>query len=455
MQRNMDSVAVVILAAGAGTRMRSALPKPLHPVAGAPLLHHAMRSAKTLNAGRVVVVTGHGGAAVAAAAHTLDPAAAIVEQSPQLGTGHAVRCALPALEGFGGTVLVLYADTPFVRPQTLTALLAATESGAAVAALGFEAAEPGGYGRLILDGDGGLDRIVEAKDADPAELAVRLCNSGVIAFRAEPGRHWLRNLRNDNAKGEYYLTDLVAAARADGHRCAAVRCTEAETLGVNSRADLAAAEATFQAGARAAAMEAGATLIGPETVFFAFDTRLGQDVTVGPHVVFGPGVAVEDGVRIEAFCWLEGCTLRKGAQVGPFARLRLGSDIGDGARVGNFVEVKNAVLAEGAKANHLTYLGDASVGAGANVGAGTITCNYDGFLKHRTDIGPGAFVGSNSSLVAPVRIGAGAYVGSGSVITEDVPDDALAVARGRQATKPGLGARLRARLAAAKAALRN
>jgi bifunctional UDP-N-acetylglucosamine pyrophosphorylase/glucosamine-1-phosphate N-acetyltransferase len=443
-------LAVVILAAGAGTRMRSDLPKPLHEVGGAPLLAHVLGAAAPLAPARTVVVVGHGGAQVAAAARARAPAAAIVEQAPQLGTGHAVRCALPALEGFQGAVAVMFADTPLIRPATLRALLAALDAGAAVAVLGFDAAAPGGYGRLIAGPDGGLDRIVEAADATEAERAVRFCNSGVMAFRATEGRRWLERLSNANAKGEYYLTDLVGLARAEGAPCAAVRAPEAETLGVNSRADLAAAEAAFQGRARAAAMAGGATLVAPDTVFLGYDTRLGRDVAVGPHVVFGPGVTVEDGAAIRAFSHLEGCTVRAGAVVGPFARLRPGAEIGPGAHVGNFVEIKNAVLGEGAKANHLAYLGDATVGAGANIGAGAITCNYDGVSKHRTEIGAGAFVGSNAALVAPVRIGAGAYVASGSVVTEDVADDALAIARARQATKPGLAARLRARLLAIK-----
>ena len=447
--------AVVILAAGMGSRMRSAIPKPLHPVAGLPLLGHALRAAGGLAAERVVVVTGAGAAGrkVAEAARGLHPGAAIATQDPPQGTGDAVRRALPALEGFSGDLAVLYADTPFIRPQTLAAMRAARRHGAAVVVLGFEAAAPGGYGRLIRDADGGLARIVEAADATGAERAATLCNAGIMMFDPVAAAPWLAALTADNAKGEFYLTDLVAAARAAGRPCAVVTCDEAETLGVNDRAGLAAAEAAFQARARAAAMAQGATLIAPETVFFAWDTTLGQDVTVGPNVVFGPGVRVADGARIHAFSHLEGCAVAAGAQVGPFARLRPGAQIGEGARVGNFVEIKNAVLAAGAKANHLSYVGDADVGAGANLGAGTITCNYDGFAKHRTEIGAGAFIGSNSALVAPVRVGAGAYVGSGSVVTADVPDDALAIGRARQVNKPGLAARLRARLSAFKTAV--
>ena len=439
----MTATALVILAAGSGTRMRSALPKPLHAVGGLPLIGHVLAAGATLAPERLVLVVGEGGAQVAAAARALAPEALVVEQPVRQGTGDAVRCALPALEGFAGRVIVLYADTPFLQPETLAALAA---SPGAVSVLGFEAAVPGGYGRLIRDADGGLARIVEAADATEAERAVTLCNAGVMAFDLAPARGWLSELSNDNAKGEYYLTDLVGLACADGQPCAVVQCAETETLGVNSRAELAQAEAVFQSRARAAAMAGGTTLTAPETVFFSHDTQLGRDVTVAPNVVFGPGVTVEDGVEIGAFCHLEGCTLRSGAAVGPFARLRPGAVLEGGARVGNFVEIKNAVLGAGAKANHLAYVGDATVGAGANLGAGTITCNYDGFAKHRTEIGAGAFIGSNSALVAPVRVGDGAYVGSGSVVTMDVEADALAVGRARQVNKPGLAAKLRARL---------
>jgi bifunctional UDP-N-acetylglucosamine pyrophosphorylase/glucosamine-1-phosphate N-acetyltransferase len=440
-------VALVILAAGAGTRMRSTLPKPLHSVGGLPLLGHVMAAGATLNPARCVVVVGEGAAQMAVAAGRFDPGALIVEQPERRGTGHAVRCALPALDGFEGRIVVLYADTPFLRPETLAALAA---SPAAVTVLGFESAAPGGYGRLIRDADGSLARIVEAADATEAVRRVTLCNAGVMAFDAGPGRGWLAQLTDDNANGEYYLTDLVGLARADGAVCAVVECPEAETMGVNSRAELAQAESLFQRRARASALASGATLVAPETVFFSHDTRLGRDVSIGPNVVFGPGVTVEDEVEIGPFCHLEGCILRSGATVGPFARLRPGAVIERGARVGNFVEIKNAVMGEGAKANHLAYVGDATVGAGANLGAGTITCNYDGVAKHRTEIGAGAFVGSNSALVAPLRIGDGAYIGSGSVITTDVAQDALAIGRARQVDKPGLAARLRARLKLSK-----
>jgi bifunctional UDP-N-acetylglucosamine pyrophosphorylase/glucosamine-1-phosphate N-acetyltransferase len=412
------------------------------------LLRHALDAAAALSPARLAVVVGHRGPAVAAAARALRPEVVVVEQAERRGTAHAVGCALAALGPLSGDLVVLYADTPFIAPQTLRRMLAARAEGALAVVLGFESDAPGGYGRLIRDADGALLRIVEAADATPQELAERLCNSGVMALDAARAPGWIEGLSAANAKGELYLTDVVAAARAEGGRCAAVAADRAEAMGVNDRADLAAAEAAFQARARASAMAGGATLVAPETVFLAFDTVLGRDVTVEPFVAFGPGALVEDGVRIGAFSRLEGCRVRTGAVVGPYARLRPGADIGPGAHVGNFVEVKNAALGAGAKANHLAYVGDAAVGAGANLGAGTVTCNYDGVSKHRTEIGDGAFIGSNSALVAPLRIGAGAYVGSGSVVTEDVPEGALAIGRARQTTKPGLGARLRARLAA-------
>ena len=443
--------AVVVLAAGAGTRMRSERPKPLHRVGGASLLRHVLARARAAEPARLVVVAGEGFDAVAAETAAVAPEARVVEQAARLGTGHAVRCAAPALDGFSGAVLVLYADTPLLRGETLGGLLGRVADGAAVAVLGFEAADPGGYGRLVRDAAGRLEAIVEAKEATAAERAITLCNSGVMALAWPDAAPWLEGLSNANAKGEYYLTDLVAAARAAGRAAAVALCPEAETLGVNDRADLAAAEAVFQDRARAAALAGGTTLVAPETVFFAFDTVLGRDVIVAPNVVFGPGVVVEDGAEIGAFCHLEGCVIRRGAAVGPFARLRPGAEVGPGARVGNFVEAKNATLGAGAKANHLSYLGDAAVGEGANIGAGTITCNYDGFAKHRTEIGRDVFIGSNTALVAPVRVGEGANVGAGSVITADVAAGALALGRARQVEKPGFAARLRARFAARKA----
>jgi bifunctional UDP-N-acetylglucosamine pyrophosphorylase/glucosamine-1-phosphate N-acetyltransferase len=443
-------VAVILLAAGQGTRMKSDLPKVLHRLAGAPLVAHAMAAARAIGPERIVVVTGNGGEAVAAAARAIDPEARIAHQAERRGTGHAVQQAAPALEGFAGDAIVLYGDTPFIRPETLRAMLAARRAGAAVAVLGFRAADPGGYGELVLGLDGGLEAIVEASDRDgsPPDM---LCNSGVVAADAATLFDLLGHVGTGNAKGEVYLTDIVGLARARGLLTAVITCSEAEAQGVNTRADLAAAEAAFQARARAAAMENGATLVDPATVWFSFDTVIGRDVVIGPNVVFRPGVTVESGATIHEFCHLEDCHVSRGAEVGPFARLRPGAEIMEDVRIGNFVEVKNAVVDEGAKINHLAYVGDARVGAKANIGAGTIFCNYDGVFKHRTEVGARAFVGSNAALVAPVRIGADALVAAGSVITADVPDGALALARGRQEVKPGLALRLMERLRALKA----
>ena len=427
----MDATAVV-LAAGMGTRMRSALPKALHPIAGRPMLRHLIDAAAPVFA-RIVVVVGPGMEALAAAAA---PHPVVVQQD-RLGTAHAARQA-EALFG-AGEVAVLYADNPLIRAETLRRLRDRRAQGdAGLALLAFRAADPGAYGRVILEG-GYVTRIVEAADASAAERAETLCNAGALIGPAADLRRWLGLVRADNARGEYYLTDVVALARAEGVRVAAVEADAAELAGINSRAELAAAEAVVQARLRAAAMAGGATLTAPASVFLSADTVLEPDVTIGPNVVFGPGVRVETGAEIRAFCHLEGCAVGRGAIVGPFARLRPATVVGAGAHVGNFVELKAVALGAGAKANHLTYLGDATVGAGANIGAGTITCNYDGAAKHRSDIGAGAFIGSDTALVAPVRVGAGAVTGAGSVITEDVPDGALALGRARQVVKPGRG----------------
>ncbi len=439
--------AAVILAAGQGTRMKSALAKPLHAVAGRAMLDWSLDLARAARTERIVTVWGAHSPAVRERAG--GAGALTVLQDPPLGTGHAVRQAQAVLNGFEGDVIVLYADTPLIRPETVEAVFGALDE-AAVAVLGFEPDAPGGYGRLIESAPGVLEAIVEAKDASAAQRAVRLCNSGVIACRAEHLWGWLAALKNDNAKGEYYLTDIVAMARAEGLEARVVRADAGEVLGVNDRADLAAAEAAFQTRRRTEAMRAGVTLIAPGTVFFSHDTRIEADVVIEPHVVFGPGVSVAGGAVIRAFSHLEGADVGPGCEVGPYARLRPGAVLEAAAKVGNFVEVKKSRLGEGAKANHLAYIGDSDVGAKANIGAGTITCNYDGFFKHRTVIGEGAFIGSNSSLVAPVEIGAGAMTGSGSVITADVPADALGLARPRQETKPGWAARFRAAMSAKK-----
>ncbi len=432
-------VALLILAAGQGTRMNSDLPKVLHKVAGAPLLWHAMRSGAALEPERTVVVAGHGADQVAKAARDWDEHAEVVLQAEQKGTGHAVAQALPALAGFPGKVIVLYGDTPFIRPETLEAMVV---NPADVVILGFASRPDTRYGRLVVREGGLLDRIVEFKDASADERAITLMNSGVLCADAGLLGELVAGLTNDNAAGEYYLTDVVAAAVARGLGARVVTCPEAETLGVNSRADLAAAEAAFQAAARADCLDNGVTLTAPETVFFGFDTVIGRDSVIGPNVIFGPGVTVESEAEIKGFCHLEGCHISRGASVGPFARLRPGAELAEDVHVGNFVEIKNAILDEGVKVGHLTYLGDAHVGEHANIGAGTVTCNYDGVNKHRTEIGARAFIGSDTMLVAPVRIGAGAMTASGSVITEDVPDNALALGRAPQVLKPGLAKKL-------------
>jgi bifunctional UDP-N-acetylglucosamine pyrophosphorylase/glucosamine-1-phosphate N-acetyltransferase len=448
------SFALIVLAAGKGTRMNSDMPKVLHPLGGAPLLYHALKAGRALDADRTVVVAGHGAEAVTKAAHAYDPDIAITVQADQNGTAHAVQQAAAALAGFEGDAIVLYGDTPFVRPETLQDMLDRRRGGDTVVVLGFEAPYPGRYGRLILNRDGSLARIVEAKDATQADLNVTLCNSGVVCADAATLIDLVSRVEPSPVSGEYYLTDIVALANADGGRCSVVTCDEDETLGIDTRAALSAAERNFQTLARAEAIDNGVLMAAPDTVHFAYDTIIGRDAVIGPNVVFGPGVTIESGAEIKAFSHLEGCHVSRGAVVGPFARLRPGAELADNARVGNFVEVKEALVGEGAKINHLSYVGDAEIGAGANIGAGTITCNYDGVMKHRTVIGANAFIGSNTALVAPVSVGAEAMTGSGSVITRDVPDGALAVARADQVNRPGLAVRLVARLKAVKAKLK-
>jgi len=441
-------IALIVLAAGQGTRMNSELPKPLHRLGGLPLIAHALFAGAALEPARIVVITGHGADAVEAAVDELMPGAVCVRQTQQLGTGHAVLQAAEALAGFEGDALVAYADTPFVSADTLAAMQAARATHDIVV-LGFEAADPGRYGRLILEGER-LVRIVEARDATPDEAAITTCNSGLLAADAQTLLRLLARVGNDNASGEYYLTDVPALANAEGLSATAILCPEAETLGIDSRAQLVRAEAQFQAAKRAEMIETGVAMPAPETVFFALDTWVGRDAEIEHNVVFGPGVTVESGARIRAFSHLEGCHVSAGAVVGPYARLRPGAEIGNDARIGNFVEVKEAQIGDGAKVNHLSYIGDAEIGAGTNVGAGAITCNYDGVMKHRTTVGRDAFVGSNTMLVAPVRVGARAFTASGSVITEDVPEGALALARARQVNKPGLAIKLIERLRAIK-----
>ena len=434
------STALIILGAGMGTRMNSELPKVLHQIGGAPMLVHAMRAGATLNPEKTVIVAGHGAEAVSKAALAYDPDAETVLQTEQLGTAHAVAQAGAALEGFEGDALVLYGDTPFIGSETLEAM-AVARGLHDVVVLGFEAADPGRYGRLITKGDA-LERIVEFKDATDKERAVTLCNSGVIAAKSSVLFDLIAAVGNDNASGEYYLTDIIGIARSKGLSSTVVRCDEAETLGVNSRAELIAAEADFQARARTAAIEDGVTLLAPDTVFFAYDTYLGRDAIIEQNVIFGPNVTVESGAKIRAFSHLEGCHVSQGATVGPYARLRPGAELQENVHVGNFVEIKNAIVAEGAKVNHLSYIGDADIGARTNIGAGTITCNYDGVFKHRTVIGEDVFIGSNTMLLAPVTVGNAAMTASGSVVSRDVPDGDLAIARSRQENKPGFAVKL-------------
>lgn len=434
----------VVLAAGEGVRMRSATPKVLHQVAGRSMVAHVVAAVAAAGADAVALVVGPGREDVAAAARAVAPEAEIFVQTERLGTAHAVLAARAALERGYDDVLIAFADTPLIRPETFAGLRAAVAGGATVAALGFVAADPHGYGRLLLGADGGLVAIREHKDATEAERETRLCNAGLMALDGAHALELLDAVGNSNVQKEYYLTDVVAGARSRNLKATHCEAPESEVQGVNDRVQLAAAEAGAQRRLREAAMRAGATLIAPDTVHFSADTNLGRDVIVEPNVVFGPGVDVADGVTIRAFSHLEGARIESGATVGPFARLRPGAKIEAGAHIGNFVEIKASTVGVGAKVNHLAYIGDATVGAKSNIGAGVITCNYDGFSKYRTEIGEGAFVGTNSSLVAPVKIGAGAYVGSGSVITDDVEAEALALGRGRQVQKPGWATAFRA-----------
>jgi bifunctional UDP-N-acetylglucosamine pyrophosphorylase/glucosamine-1-phosphate N-acetyltransferase len=432
----------IVLAAGEGTRMRSTRPKVLHTVAGRSLLLHVLDALRAANVARSAVVVGPGHGAVAEEARSVLSGVEVFVQSERRGTAHAVLAAAPAIERGADDVLVIFGDTPLVRPQTLESLRDAIANGAAVAVLGFRPADPTGYGRLVTQHDR-LQSIVEHADANEQERAIPLCNGGLMAFAGGTALSILRRIGCDNRKREFYLTDAVTIAREMGLSAVALEVTEDEVSGINTKAQLAAAETLMQQRLRQAAMAAGATLVAPETVFLAADTKLGVDVMVEPYVVFGPGVTVEDGAIIRSFSHLQGAHVGKKAIVGPFARLRPGVRLEKDVHIGNFVEIKEAVIEAGAKANHLAYIGDAFVGPDANVGAGTITCNYDGAAKHRTNIGRGAFIGSNSALVAPVTIGDGAYVGSGSVITRDVPAGALALGRGRQVVKDGWASRLR------------
>jgi bifunctional UDP-N-acetylglucosamine pyrophosphorylase/glucosamine-1-phosphate N-acetyltransferase len=422
---------VLILAAGEGTRMRSALPKVLHRVGGVSLIGHVLEAA-TRSGGAIDVVIGPDRPDVAAEVERRSPSAKVHVQTERLGTAHAVLCAKDTLAS-GRDLIVVFGDSPLIRTETLTSLAAALKD-AALAVLGFRTDNPHGYGRLLMDGNG-LAAIREEKDASDEERKITLCNAGIMAISGKHARTLIEAIGNDNAKREYYLSDAVELARARNLNVAVREAPQEEVMGINDRAQLAEAEAELQKRLRKAALDGGVTMIAPDTVFLSADTKFGKDITIEPNVIFGPGVVVKDGATIRAFSHLEGAEVGEGASVGPFARLRPGTKLGAKTKIGNFVEVKAATFGDGAKANHLSYVGDASVGASANIGAGTITCNYDGFGKHKTEIGKGAFIGSNSALVAPVKIGDGAYIGSGSVITDEVPADALAVGRGRQANK--------------------
>lgn len=434
---------IIVLGAGKGTRMKSAIPKVLHALGGRSMLGHVLALSACVKADKLAVVIGPGMDAVAKEAAKIAPDAQVYIQQAQRGTADAVLAAREAMAGWQGDTLVLYADTPLITAPTIERLRAALAAGAGVAVLGFEAANPAGYGRLLTDEAGQLVAIREQKDASEAERAVRLCNSGVMAFGLPDMVGVLEAIGNANANGEFYLTDAVEIARSRGALTAVVVCPETEVLGVNARDQLAVAEGLFQARMRAQAMADGATLTAPETVWFSFDTKIGRDVIVEPNVFFGPGVTVGDNVLIRANCHIEGASIGDGGKVGPFARLRPGADLGRDVHIGNFVEVKNVAMGARSKANHLAYLGDGSVGADANVGAGTIFCNYDGFKKHRTEVGEGAFIGSNSSLVAPVKIGDGAFIGSGSVITKNVAPGSLALERSAQEERPGWAEKFR------------
>jgi len=430
-----NPLAVIVLAAGKGTRMKSGLHKVLHPIAGHPMLLHLLGSIGQVGVARTVIVAGDRREQIEAA--LAGTGSEVVVQEPQLGTAHAALQAKAALADFSGLVLVCFGDVPFLAAQTVRRLCDALSDGARVAVLGFRPADTAAYGRIIADHDGTVRKMVEHKDASHAERAVNLCNSGVIVAHSDDMWRLLEAVGNDNAAGEYYLPDVATNAIAEGARVVVVETDEAEVMGINSRAELAEAEARWQQRRRKQAMDDGASLIAPETVWFAWDTRLGRDVLVEPNVVFGPGVSVADEVKIRGFCHIEGASLASGVEVGPYARLRPGTVLEEKAKVGNFVEVKKATMGKGAKANHLSYIGDADVGAGANIGAGTITCNYDGYFKYKTVVGERAFIGSNSALVAPVKIGADAIVAAGSAVTRDVMDGELRIVRGEQLVKPG------------------
>ena len=428
--------AIIILAAGRGERMNSETPKVMHKIAGAPMIMHTLRTAKSLDPDRIIVITGYGAEQVEKEISELEPEIDFVRQIEQKGTGHAVKCAEKMLKNFTGNTLILYGDVPFISPDTLELLIEEKESGTDLVVLGFESKQPGNYGRLIIENDQ-LISIVEAKDATTEQLKITLCNSGVLYTENKILFQLLSNITNENANQEYYLTDIVEAAKDQNLSIKVVCCDELETLGVNTRSELSSAELTFQIRARERIIENGVTLSQPDTTYFSFDTEIGREACIGPNVVFGPGVTIESGAEILPFCHLEGCHISKGAKIGPFARLRPGTELSEDVKVGNFVEIKNSTISAKSKINHLSYIGDTTIGENSNIGAGTITCNYDGISKHTTEIGNDVFIGSNTLLVAPVSVGDNSMTASGTIVTESIPSGNLAIGRVKQVNKPG------------------
>ena len=435
------SLAAIVLCAGSGTRMKSNLPKVLHEIGGFPLIHHAMTTANALNAVKTIIVVGHEAKKVSSSAISFDEEAIIVEQKEQLGTGHAVQQAMPSLSEYEGNVIILYGDVPFINADTVNKMIEKRQSGSDIVILGFKAEVPGSYGRIISQ-NGKIKKIIEAKDATDSEIQINLCNSGIILIDGKNLLNLIEKLENNNASKEFYLTDVVGLANSQNQLCSLVLCPESETLGVNTRIDLARAENLFQEAARTKCLDNGVTLASPKNTIFSLDTTIGRDSWIGQNVVFGPGVTIESEAIIKAFCHLEECHIGSGAKIGPFARLRPGTEVGNSAQIGNFVEVKNSNIGEVSKINHLSYIGDTTIGNSVNVGAGTITCNYDGVNKHKTIIEDGAFIGSNASIVAPVKIGSNAIIAAGSVITSNIPTNALGIARSKQENKPGLGKKI-------------
>ena len=434
--------AVIILAAGIGKRMNSDIPKVLHKVAGAPLILHSIRAGSALDPEKIIVVTGHDATIIENEVSKTEPQAAFAYQNQQNGTGHAVTCASKLLKDFTGNIIILYGDVPFISPETLAKMVSERQNGADIVVLGFQSENPGKYGRLIFE-KGELTDIIEAKDATESQLNINLCNSGVISADANQLFELLLEVTDDNASKEYYLTDIVGLAHRKGLSIKVFFCDETETIGVNTRSELAIAEDLFQKQARNRALENGVTLVQPETTYFAFDTVIGRDSCIGPNVVFGPGVSIESGVEVFAFCHLEGCHISRGAKVGPFARLRPGTELSEDVKIGNFVELKNSILSQGSKVNHLSYIGDTTVGEKTNIGAGTITCNYDGTNKYPSTIGNRVFIGSNTMLVAPISIGNDVITAAGTVVTKNIPDGDLAISRTKQENKSGYAAQLK------------